>query len=187
MSTGGATSAMVLGDPALPLLSPQPMVLRSGSRAAPEAAVPAAAPDDAALPPSPATQPSRPTAPVTRRTGQTEQAIAHHPADRPGFVLNDAQIASIKQRLRLTPDQEAMWPAVEAALRNVAYARARNAHRPDTPAPATQLALADPDSVEVQGLKSAAIPLLMSFSAEQKNEVRNLAHVMGLDRLAAEM
>ena len=102
-------------------------------------------------------------------------------------MLNDAQIASIKRRLHLTPDQESMWPAVEAALRNVAYARARDAHRPGAPASAAQLASADPDSVEVQGLKSAAVPLIMSFSDEQKHEVRSLAHVMGLDKLASEL
>ena len=50
----------------------------------------------------------------------------------------------------------------------------------------TQVASLDPDSLEVQGLKAAAIPLLMSFSDEQKSEVRGLAHVMGLDNLASE-
>ena len=45
----------------------------------------------------------------------------------------------------------------------------------------------DPDSAEVQRLKSAAIPLIMSFIHEQKDEVRNLAHVMGLDKLASEL
>ncbi len=43
----------------------------------------------------------------------------------------------------------------------------------------TQAAAIDPQAV--QGLKSAAVPLIMSFSEEQKSEVRNLAHVMGLD------
>ena len=32
----------------------------------------------------------------------------------------------------------------------------------------------------MQGLKSAAVPLILSFNAEQKDEVRNIAHVMGL-------
>ena len=103
------------------------------------------------------------------------------------MLLNDAQIASIKRRLHLTPDQESMWPAVEAALRNVAYAQTRNAHHHGAPASTAQLASTDPESVEVQGLKSAAIPLIMSFSDQQKNEVRNLAHVMGLDKLASEL
>ena len=102
-------------------------------------------------------------------------------------MLNDAQIASIKERLHLTGDQERMWPAVEAALRNVAYAKARDAQRHGAPAAgATEVASLDPDSAVVQDLKSAAFPLIMSFSDEQKNEVRSLAHVMGLDKLAAE-
>ena len=54
-------------------------------------------------------------------------------------MLDDAQIASIKERLHLTPDQEEMWPAVEAALRNMAYLhaqkRARIAHPPATSRP----------------------------------------------------
>jgi hypothetical protein len=107
-------------------------------------------------------------------------AVRRH-ADRAGFILNDAQIASIKQRLHLTPDQEQMWPAVEAALRNLAYARAREMRRSGDGA---ELASADPNSTDVQDLKSAAIPLLMSFDSEQKDEVRSLAHVMGLDQLA---
>ena len=111
-------------------------------------------------------------------------ALAYRQTARPGFVLNDAQIASIKERLHLTPGQQAMWPAVEAALHNIAYTRTGAAHRRG--ASGTQVASLDPDSLEVQGLKAAAIPLLMSFSDEQKTEVRGLAHVMGLDNLASE-
>jgi hypothetical protein len=40
-----------------------------------------------------------------------------------GRVLNDAQSASIKGRLQLTPEQERMWPAVEAALRKISYTK----------------------------------------------------------------
>ena len=99
-------------------------------------------------------------------------------------MLDDAQIASIKERLHLTPDQEQMWPAVEAALRNMAYTHAQQARRRGVSGETTQAAAIDPDTV--QGLKSAAVPLIMSFNAEQKEEVRNLAHVMGLDQLASQ-
>ena len=138
-----------------------------------------------------AAQPAAAHVAVASRPGETKPnaaAIAadRHKAERPGFVLNDAQIASIKQRLHLTEDQERMWPAVEAALRNIAYTRTREAHRREAPVTAAQLASADPNSVEVQGLKSAAIPLIMSFNSEQRDEVRNLAHVMGLDQLASQ-
>jgi hypothetical protein len=30
------------------------------------------------------------------------------------------------------------------------------------------------------------VPLILSFNAEQKEEVRNIAHVMGLDQLASQ-
>ena|ERR1700687_3791464 len=104
-------------------------------------------------------------------------------ASRPGYILDDAQIASIKERLHLTPDQESMWPAVEAALRNMAYKRAQQATARGA-ARNVQAAAVDPEAV--QGLKSAAVPLIMSFNDEQKEEVRSLAHVMGLDQLAAQ-
>ena len=43
----------------------------------------------------------------------------------------------------------------------------------------------DPDSDEVQQLKSAAFPLIMSMNDDQKQQVRNIAHVMGLERVAS--
>jgi hypothetical protein len=176
---------MVLGDPQLLLLNPDPMIppLR---KAAPPAA-PNTIPEAAAAPPLPEVPSPRPAPAAARRTSQTAPpaaALAYRQTARPGFVLNDAQIASIKERLHLTPGQQAMWPAVESALRNIAYARSGTAHRHG--ATAAQVASLDPDSTEVLGLKAAAIPLLMSFNDEQKSEVRNLAHVMGLDKLASD-
>lgn len=200
-----ATNAGMAGNSQLALLSPEPMVPQTliSQPAAPQrpdqaaAAVPQAAGPQAGVETissaedgSPAAAPDRaaPQRPMAAAAAITKPATApnRHRTDRPGFMLNDAQIVSIKQRLHLTADQESMWPAVEAALRNLAYVRAREALGRGGPAGATQLASADPNSVEVQGLKSAAIPLLMSFNDEQKDEVRNLAHVMGLDQLASQ-
>jgi hypothetical protein len=204
-ATAAAPSAGAMDDPQLALLSPQPMV---GRTSVPQASAPQAAVSQAAVPQAPVSQPamqmaaadpavparasddravSQPAPAATRTTDiKPVPAPVHRPSDRPGFILNDAQIASIKARLHLTSDQEQMWPAVEAALRNIAYLRARETRGHGAPANAAQLAAADPNSVEVQGLKSAAIPLLMSFDAEQKDEVRSLAHVMGLDQLASQ-
>ena len=42
----------------------------------------------------------------------------------------------------------------------------------------------DPDDVE--RVKSAAMPLIMSLREDQKREVRMLAHVMGLEKIAAQ-
>jgi hypothetical protein len=156
-----------------------------------------AAVEDVAAPPAPVAAPPERTPAAGQNTRETRPAPmliesrnaavpVHRRIDRPGFVLNDNQIASIKRRLNLTPDQEQMWPAVEAALRNIAYTTAREAHRRGAPASTGQLASANPNSAEVQDLKSAAIPLIMSFNSEQKDEVRSLAHVMGLDQLASQ-
>ena len=126
--------------------------------------------------------PARPRAAAARSGAEAPAAAVavRHPAvNRPGYLLDDAQIASIKERLHLTADQEPMWPAVEAALRNIAYARLPAGQRRGA-----QLAVVDPDGVN--GLKFAAAPLLMSFNDEQKQEVRDLAHVMGLDQLASQ-
>jgi hypothetical protein len=89
-------------------------------------------------------------------------------------VLNDAQISSIKKRLALTPDQERYWPAVEHALRQMAWKK--------TPG---EKAKVDMSTVDVDGLKSAAFPLVMSFSDDQKRELRSLANVMGLESVAS--
>jgi hypothetical protein len=192
----GTVSNATLKEPRLALLNPQPM--------APVAAAPPARPQPpqaretvASLPPPeivpvprlarPALAPRTEAKPIAltppRAEAKSPPPAAH--ANRPGFLLNDAQIASIKERLHLTADQQRMWPAVEAALRNIAYAKAYYARHHGAPGSSETAAL-DSDSAEVQGLKSAAIPLLMSFNDEQKNEVRSLAHVMGLDKLASE-
>jgi hypothetical protein len=177
-----AQLALFSAEPMVPVVHPQPAaatVPPSERVSAPPPSPPAPAP----YAESRSETKSTVTTPAHAATKQSALESARH-ANRPGFLLNDAQIASIKRRLHLTPDQERMWPAVEAALRNIAYAKARD-HRPGLPVEMLTASL-DADSTEVQGLKSAAIPLIMSFNDEQKNEVRSLAHVMGLDKLAAE-
>jgi hypothetical protein len=96
-------------------------------------------------------------------------------------LLSDVQIAGIKERLKLSSDQESYWPAVESALR--AVARKIHATRKADPN-ATGLPI-DPDAEEVQQLKSAAMPLLFQLREDQKQEVRTLARVIGLERVAS--
>ncbi|WP_315737021.1 MULTISPECIES: hypothetical protein [unclassified Bradyrhizobium] len=96
-------------------------------------------------------------------------------------LLSDGQIAGIKERLRLSSSQEYYWPAVETALRAVArkiHAGRQGAAKPGAVA-------IDPDSDEVQQLKSAAMPLLWQLREDQKDEVRRLARTIGLDKVAA--
>jgi hypothetical protein len=126
---------------------------------------------------TPAAMPAAPLAPPPK--------VAAKPAPQKSYaLLSDGQIAGIKERLRLTQDQEYYWPGVENALR--AVVRRINANRLSNPhaPPGAQI---DPDSEEVQQLKSAAMPLLFSLREDQKNEVRTLARLIGLEKVAAQI
>jgi hypothetical protein len=134
--------------------------------------------------PKPAPQAhARPVAVATRSL-----APAHHPhpPKDSGVMFNEAQLASIKARLKLSDYQEQYWPAVAAALRalgeRAAQAPVRVASAYAGEGPLTGI---DPDGPEVQQLKSAAFPLIMSMSYEQKDQVRTLARMMGLEQVAS--
>jgi hypothetical protein len=130
----------------------------------------------------PATQAAKETAPSSMKLASVSTKPAPTPKTRPGAVLNDAQISSIKTRLKLTPEQQDMWPDVEAALRDLSFEKKSEGSRRKIAYTGT----IDPYSSEVQRLKSAAFPLIMSFSDEQKRELRIIAHVAGLEKLAAQ-
>jgi hypothetical protein len=181
-----SANAAAMGNTRLALFSPQPMVASAQQAPVQQASAAQLPIPQAPLQMASAEQALPQPAPAAKRPNgiKPTTAAVHNRDDRAaGLMLNDAQIASIKTRLHLTADQEQMWPAVEAALRNIAYTRSREANRRSAPAN-TQVASAD--AVDVRDLKSAAIPLIMSFNSEQKDEVRNLAHVMGLDQLATQ-
>jgi hypothetical protein len=112
--------------------------------------------------------------PAEKRPAPTPRSAAQN-----NGVLNGAQIASIKERLKLTPDQEQYWPAVEQALQAIAFHHSRDK--------TTNLKSLDPNSAEVQTLVSAAIPLIMRLREEQKREVRTLARLMGLENVASQI
>jgi hypothetical protein len=108
--------------------------------------------------------------------------LAAKPAVQKGYaLLSDAQITAIKGRLNLSADQESYWPAVEEALRRVA----KKIHEQRQAKPGAGGPPIDPESAEVQQLKSAAMPLLFQLREDQKKEVRSLARIIGLESVAA--
>jgi hypothetical protein len=126
---------------------------------------------------APAAMPPAPLAPPKPK-------LANKPPPQKSYaLLSDMQIASIKQRLRLSSDQESYWPAVERALRAVA----RKIHATRKADPNATGAPIDPDAAEVQQLKSAAMPLLFQLREDQKEEVRTLARMIGLEKVAAQI
>ena len=121
-------------------------------------------------------------APATVPAAPPKPKVASKPPVQKSYaLLSDGQIAGIKERLKLSSSQESYWPAVENALR--AVARKIHATRQTDPnATGTPI---DPDAEEVQQLKSAAMPLLFQLREDQKREVRALARLIGLEKVAS--
>jgi hypothetical protein len=125
---------------------------------------------------APAAMPAAPLAPPKPKLAR--------PAPQKSYaLLSDAQIAGIKERLRLSSAQESYWPAVESALRAIA----RKIHATRQADPGATGAPIDPDAEEVRQLKSAAMPLLFQLREDQKQEVRTLARIIGLEKVAAQI
>ncbi len=118
--------------------------------------------------------------PAPAAPSKPKPVVAKPPVQKSYTLLSDAQIAGIKERLQLSSSQEYYWPAVENALR--AVARKLHATHQTDPNAAAHI---DPDSAEVQQLKSAAMPLLFQLREDQKREVRQLARLIGLEKVAA--
>jgi hypothetical protein len=196
-----ATYALASADPAQPLetkllFSPRPSVSpapsTTGAAAAP---LPVAAPERRTEirnePKSEAksqikAEPKLVATPVALRTAVAQPEARPAPRRKDsGALFNEAQLASIKNRLKLTIYQMEYWPAVESALREIGW-KATHDTRQGGARPGQQAAeMIDPNSSEVLRLKSAAFPLIMSMNEDQKREVRMLAQVMGLERVAA--
>jgi hypothetical protein len=155
--------ALASADGAMTLFSPRPIYpLMPAAEAEPPAAKTAAS----------AAQ-SNSSAKITLASATSKPANVA-PKHRSNAVLNDSQIASIKRRLALTPDQERYWPAVEAELRKMEYKKGQGG---------TRTAAVDMSKVDVDGLKSAGFPLVMSFSDDQRRELKSLAHLLGLENV----
>ena len=107
------------------------------------------------------------------------------PEDRAAFF--DARVAGIKAGLRLTPDQDKLWPAVESAARDGAKAMAdlrEKMHAAGRPADPVEGLRRGADAATARGetmrkLADAAQPLYAALSDEQKGRLPRLLHGMG--------
>jgi len=162
--------AFASSDGELTLFNPQP-TYPIGGTAAPAAESFAAAKSAAPATPTNAA-PAAGSNKIVLASASSKPVIAA-PKPKSNAVLNDSQIASIKRRLQLTPDQERYWPAVEAELRKMEYKKGQSIHT----------ASVDMSKVNVEGLKSAGFPLVMSFSDDQRRELKSLAHLLGLENV----
>jgi hypothetical protein len=171
-------------DSAFTLLSPRPTYpipdVNAPMAYAPAAEAPAAEAPVAAEAPAIAKPVGQPKIALASASSKPVALAPSKPAARSNAVLNDSQIASIKKRLNLRPDQERYWPAVEAELRKMEYKK-------DKSGQATRTAQIDMTKVDVEGLKSAGFPLVMSFNEEQRRELKSLAHLLGLESVMSSL
>src|SRR5437588_4204814 len=113
------------------------------------------------------------------------------PEDR--AALTDARIAAVKAGLKLTPDQEKLWPPVEAAVRGFAKLRIdranarmnaerndqQDAQTPDNPV-ARLRERADnmaASAAAMKGIADAADPLYKTLDEGQKRRLVILTHM----------
>ncbi len=114
------------------------------------------------------------------------------PEDRAAFT--DARIAAVKAGLKLTPDQEKLWPPVEAAVRDLAKLRidranarmnaegnSQDAQKPDDPVArlrdrADNMAAT---AAAMRRIADAADPLYKTLDDGQKRRLAILTHMGG--------
>jgi hypothetical protein len=102
-------------------------------------------------------------------------------------AFTDARIAGLKAGLKLTPEQEKNWPAVEAAVRDLAkqrserFAARASATRPNDPIERLRTR-ADTMTQAAAGLKKladASAPLYQSLDEGQKRRFMALSRIGG--------
>lgn len=115
---------------------------------------------------------------------------AHHRApmsDEDRGAMTDARIAALKAGLKLTPDQDKNWPALEKALRDQAKARSdrfaarASAERPQGPVERLKLRAErmTERGASLKQVADAAAPLYQSLDDSQKRRFQMLAHLDG--------
>jgi hypothetical protein len=105
---------------------------------------------------------------------------------KPAIVLTHGQILRFKSVLRLTPEQEPFWPAVERAFHDMVKAQFQDEGSSGLIRSISHRAMAvGVSAVALQRLASAAYPLIQTLDAGQKQSAVALARSMGLESVAS--
>jgi len=103
------------------------------------------------------------------------------PGAQSGVMLTNAHIAYFKAKLNLTPAQQQFWPAIDAALRDIARQQAAYAAASGAPQRMNRNVLAIAlTTAAVERLTAAAQPLVRSLDDGQKLDAMRMAHEVGL-------
>ena len=121
--------------------------------------------------------PPRPVVEVKKSSVVPELQTAL-PTTRYRGVLTSAEIARIRHNMRLTPDQERVWPPVEAALAEMGRQQITLLRHGQEPR-------ISPSDWPPGRLYSVAGPLLQSLRPDQKETVRRLCRSLGFESVAS--
>jgi hypothetical protein len=104
-----------------------------------------------------------------------------------GDRVVDQRIAQMKATLRLTQEQERLWPPIEAAIRSImrkneAYEAGAGGVVQRVGARARALAI---DAAALKRVVTASQPLLRTLDSEQRRDALILARALGLGTFAA--
>lgn len=105
----------------------------------------------------------------------------------PTAQQTSVDVARIKNVLQLTPEQEPLWPPVEAALRGIARQQAQNEEGGLVKRVSRRIVSVVLDGAAVQRLATAARPLIASLDMRQMSAANGLVSEMGLGPVVAAM
>lgn len=174
-----ATARATGGDLSPPVWEP---AMTSMPAAAPIAARKMAAPPPL---PVPAKAEASGPSPAATAVGPNKAVAPPKPKETSVLATMHAQIAQMKAALKLTRDQEAYWPPVEALLHDIARQQAKlrpGVVHPGANGKPVKMIIHDAD---MQRLTSVAFPLLMTLREDQRRDALRLAQAMGFETVGA--
>jgi hypothetical protein len=115
----------------------------------------------------------------------TSQSSANELAGVSTQLTADVDIARVKRVLQLTPQQEAYWPPVEAALRDIARRQTHSEPAGLVRRISHRVVSVVLNGVAVRRLASAVRPLIAVLRDDQKRGAMVLAQEMGLGPVLA--
>ncbi len=120
---------------------------------------------------------------------QTEVSFAPRQvsAARSAVMVTYAQIARLKSDLKLTVEQEPLWPAVERAFREIGQQQSSesSASQGIVQGIKTRAAAIGMNALALRELAAAAYPLIRTLNDEQKQSALTFARSIGLDSVVA--
>jgi hypothetical protein len=111
------------------------------------------------------------------------QAFAPQAVSKYETVMSSAHVARLKSVLKLTAEQERLWPAIDRAFREISQSQevASTGVVQKIKQRVSQVAL---NTFALRRLATAAQPLIRTLSDEQKQNALTFARSMGLHSVA---